>query len=137
MKKRILVIDDSPFFLKVLRDLLIGDFIVETADSGEKAIALLESSETDTFHNPRPFDLVVTDLEMPGISGYEVAQFIKGKNRKNRFLPVVMLTEKEITKDEARRYGCATYIPKDKLQKVLSIAKILFKAIPGPPKNKS
>ena len=132
MKKRILVIDDSPFFLKVLSDLLIEDFIVETADSGEKAIDLLESSETDTFHNSRPFDLVITDLEMPGINGYEVAQFIKGKNRKNRFLPVVMLTEKEITKDEARRYGCATYIPKTNLQKVVAMARILFKASPGP-----
>lgn len=132
MKKRVLVIDDSPFFLKGLSDLLIEDFIVETADSGEKAIDLLESSETDTFHNPRPFDLVITDLEMPGLNGNEVAQFIKGKNRKNRFLPVVMLTEKEITKDEARRYDCAIYIPKTNLQKVVAMARILFKASPDP-----
>jgi CheY-like chemotaxis protein len=76
--------------------------------------------------------LVITDLEMPGRSGYEVAKFIKGKNRHNKFLPVVMLTGKEISKDEARRNGCATYIPKSNLQKVVSMAKILFNAKPSP-----
>lgn len=128
MKKRILVVDDSPFFLKLLNDMLSADYIVETADSGERAITLLENSETQTSS----FDLVVTDLEMPGLSGYDVARFVKGKNRQNKFLPVVMLTEKEITKEEAREYGCATYIPKTNLNKLVSMIKILFKANAGP-----
>ena len=42
------------------------------------------------------------------------------------------LTGKEISKDEARRNGCATYIPKSNLQKVVSMAKILFNAKPSP-----
>lgn len=129
MKKRILVVDDSPFFLKILIDLLSDDFIVETADSGERALDLIESSEAK---NSSSFDLVVTDLEMPGLSGYDVARFVKGKNRQNKFLPVVMLTEKEITKEDAREYGCATYIPKSNLKKVVSMAKILFAANAGP-----
>lgn len=129
MKKRVLVVDDSPFFIKVLSDLLAEDFVVETADSGEAALALLKSSEVKGSSS---FDLVITDLEMPGLSGYDVAQFVKGKNRQNKFLPVVMLTEKEITKEEAREYGCATYIPKSNLKKVVSMAKILFAASSGP-----
>lgn len=128
MKKRVLIVDDSPFFLKVLSDLLADDFIVETAASGEAALHLLESSEA----KGSSFDLVITDLEMPGLSGYEVAQFVKGKNRQNKFLPVVMLTEKEITKEEAREFGCATYIPKSNLKKVVSMARILFSASTGP-----
>jgi len=129
VKKRVLVVDDSPFFIKVLSDLLAEDFVVETADSGEAALALLKSSEVKGSSS---FDLVITDLEMPGLSGYDVAQFVKGKNRQNKFLPVVMLTEKEITKEEAREYGCATYIPKSNLKKVVSMAKILFAASSGP-----
>lgn len=134
MKKRVLVVDDSPFFLKILSDLLAEDFVVVTADSGEAALGLLKSSEAKGSSS---FDLVITDLEMPGLSGYEVAQFVKGKNRQNKFLPVVMLTEKEITKEEAREYGCATYIPKSNLKKVVSMAKILFAAKAGPPSQQS
>jgi CheY-like chemotaxis protein len=129
VKKRVLVVDDSPFFIKVLSDLLAEDFVVETANSGEAALVLLKSSEAKGSSS---FDLVITDLEMPGLSGYDVAQFVKGKNRQNKFLPVVMLTEKEITKEEAREYGCATYIPKSNLKKVVSMAKILFAASSGP-----
>jgi CheY-like chemotaxis protein len=129
VKKRVLVVDDSPFFIKVLSDLLAEDFVVETADSGEAALVLLKSSEAKGSSS---FDLVITDLEMPGLSGYDVAQFVKGKNRQNKFLPVVMLTEKEITKEEAREYGCAIYIPKSNLKKVVSMAKILFAASSGP-----
>lgn len=129
VKKRILVVDDSPFFLKIMSDLLAEDFIVETADSGEAALGLLKSSESKGSSS---YDLVITDLEMQGLSGYEVAQFVKGKNRQNKFLPVIMLTEKEITKEEAREYGCATYIPKSKLKKVVSMVKILFTANIGP-----
>ena len=129
MKKRVLVVDDSPFFLKILSDLLAEDFVVETADSGEAALVLLKSSEAK---GSSTFDLVITDLEMPGLSGYEVAQFVKGRNRQNKFLPVVMLTEKEITKEEAREYGCATYIPKSNLKKLVSMTKILFATNAGP-----
>ena len=43
MKKKILLIDDSTFFLKILSDLLAADFSVVTADSGEKAIDLLRA----------------------------------------------------------------------------------------------
>ena len=129
MKKRVLVVDDSPFFLKILSDLLAEGFVVETADSGEAALVLLKSSEAKGSSS---FDLVITDLEMPGLSGYEVAQFVKGRNRQNKFLPVIMLTEKEITKEEAREYGCATYIPKSNLKKLVSMAKILFAANAGP-----
>ncbi len=126
MKKKIFLIDDSPFFLKILSDLLSSDFLVETADSGEEAIDILKASDYDTPGCSEPFDLIITDLMMPGLSGYEVAQFVKGKNRKNKFTPVIMLSGAEITKEEARKHGCATYIPKTNLKKVVSMARILL-----------
>lgn len=126
MKKKIFLIDDSPFFLKTLSDLLSEDFLVETADSGEKAIDVLKAYDRETLSCSEPFDLIITDLMMPGLSGYDVAQFVKGKNRTNKFTPIIMLSAEKISKEEARKHGCATYIPKTNLKKVLSMARILL-----------
>ncbi len=126
MKKKILLIDDSPFFLKVLSDLLIEDFSIVTADSGERAIELLRASDYDTLDRSEPFDLIITDLMMPGLSGYDVAQFVKGKNRSSKFTPVIMVSGVELDKEEARSHGCATYIPKTNLKKIVSMARILL-----------
>ena len=126
MRKKILLVDDSPFFLKALRDALSEEFHVETASSGEKAIDLLEEIDNANPGDLEPFDLVITDLEMTGLSGYDVSQFIKSKNRNNKFTPVIMLTGKDITQEEARGYGCATYIPKTNLGKVMSMTRILL-----------
>ena len=126
MRKKILLVDDSPFFLKALRDALSEDFHVETASSGEKAINLLKEIDRAKHGDVRPFDLVITDLEMPGLSGYDVSQFIKNKNRSSKFTPVIMLTGKDITQEEARGYGCAAYIPKTNLGKVMSMTRILL-----------
>jgi CheY-like chemotaxis protein len=126
MKKKILLVDDSPFFLKTLSDALSEDFHVETASSGDEAIDLLKQLKSVPLGDMRPFDLVITDLEMPGLSGYDVSQFIKNKNMENKFTPVIMLTGKDITQEEARAYGCATYIPKTNLGKVVSMARILL-----------
>ena len=126
MRKKILLVDDSPFFLKALRDALSEDFHVETANSGEQAINLLKEIDGAKIGDVGPFDLVITDLEMTGLSGYDVSQFIKSKNRSNKFTPVIMLTGKDITQEEARGYGCAAYIPKTNLGKVMSMTRILL-----------
>jgi len=126
MKKKILLIDDSIFFLKVLSDLLAEDFSVVTADSGEKAIDLLRAPDCNTPGCSEPFDLIITDLMMPGLSGYDVAQFVKGENRINKFTPVIMVSGAELTKEETRSHGCATYIPKANLKKIVSMARILL-----------
>ena len=121
MKKRVLVIDDCSFFLRVISDQLENDFDVDAVDSGEKAIALFDAAEVASQSDP--YDLVITDLEMPGVNGFDVAKHIKGLNK---FLPIVMLTEKEITKQEAKEYGCATYFPKSDLDRVVSMTRALF-----------
>ena len=120
--KNILVVDDSPFFIKAMSDLLSGEgFVVTTADSGEEAIERMNEAEIS-----EPFDLLITDLVMPGLSGYDLAQFVRQKNKQNKFLPVIMLTEKVITKEEARKHGCSAYISKQDLKKVLTIAQTLL-----------
>ena len=127
MQKKILLIDDSPFFLKILSDLFEEDFEVEKANSAEQAIEMFKTSDLRNPASPMPFDLIITDLNMPGLSGYDVSRFIKGQNRERKFTPVIMLTEMDITKEEAREHGCATYISKKNMQKVVSMTRILLK----------
>ena len=67
--KRILIIDDEPSILRTLKMQLqrLG-FLAETADSGKDAIEKLKR---------KGFDLIITDLKMPGISGEQVLEFVK------------------------------------------------------------
>ena len=78
---RLLLVEDEPEILNLLRDMLRlkGHRVVAMSD-GEKALELIDSSD---------FDLVLTDLGMPVVSGWEVAKRAKAKNPKT---PVVMIT---------------------------------------------
>jgi class 3 adenylate cyclase/CheY-like chemotaxis protein len=80
---KILVVDDTPANVKLLTDLLtVKGYQVVTATSGEEALARVAAE--------RP-DLVLCDVVMPGMSGYEVCQKIRS-DAKNGILPVVMVT---------------------------------------------
>lgn len=71
-QKSLLVVDDEPIILSSLvRELAIADLGLTTAASGEEAVAKI---------NTRFFDLVVTDLLMPGIDGFQVLKAAKQKN---------------------------------------------------------
>ena len=78
---RLLLVEDDPEILNILRDMLRlkGHRVVATSD-GEKALEMI-----DTSH----FDLVMTDLGMPVVSGWEIAKRAKARDRKT---PVVMIT---------------------------------------------
>lgn len=78
---RLLVVDDDESVLEIIKDMLIfsGFRVVAVAD-GKKALETIDNEQ---------FDLVLTDLGMPGVSGWDVAREVK---RKNPALPVVMLT---------------------------------------------
>ena len=80
---RILVVDDTPQNVKLLTDLLtVKGYAVVTAASGAEALARIEAD--------RP-DLVLLDVVMPGMSGYEVCQRIRA-DKANGIMPVVMVT---------------------------------------------
>ncbi len=104
-KARILVVDDSPDNLELLQGLLHDHYQIMLAYDGESALALA-ASET------RP-DLILLDIMMPGIDGYEVCQRLKG-NPITRHIPVVFLTARTDEADEQRGFdlGAADYITK-------------------------
>ena len=83
---RVLVVDDTPQNLKLLEDLLgFQGYEVEAAASGEEALAMIRD---------RMPDLVLLDVLMPGMSGYEVCRAIRADPRL-AMLPVVMITALE------------------------------------------
>src|ERR1035437_7569267 len=83
MNEKILVVDDNERNLRLLADILQAKgYSPIKAESGEKALALIETDKPD---------LVLLDVMMPGLNGYEVCQAIRA-NPKNGILPVVMVT---------------------------------------------
>jgi adenylate cyclase len=90
---RILVVDDAPRNVKLLADLLVGSgYEVATAASGADA---LESIAT------RAPDLVLLDVMMPGMNGYDVCRAIR-EDPATRVLPVVMVTALEATEERVK-----------------------------------
>lgn len=73
MGERILIVDDDPHLLSALRRQLGENFVLETAQGGEAAIAAVQQSLDD--HDP--FAVVVCDMRMPGLDGIETLKRIR------------------------------------------------------------
>jgi two-component system cell cycle response regulator DivK len=105
MSKRILVVDDQEDLRGVLRDLLTGSgyTVIEAAD-GEAGVAKAKSD--------RP-DLILMDIQMPVIDGYEATRRIKVDPDLNP-IPIVAVSSFAMKGDEekARAAGCDHYVTK-------------------------
>ncbi|OQX92136.1 MAG: sigma-54-dependent Fis family transcriptional regulator [candidate division Zixibacteria bacterium 4484_95] len=102
-KKRILVVDDAPTTLEILRrNLTSQGYLVFTAPGVEEAIKILDST---------PIDLVVTDLKMPKISGLDLIRHIR-ENFKDT--EVMMITGYATVEGavKAVKIGAEEYLPK-------------------------
>ena len=105
MRKDILVIDDSPLILSMLGDMLeLLGFRATRASSGQQGCELLAAG---------PFDLVITDLNMPGMDGVEFAR--RARQLENgRSVPIMMLSGDgdQSRIDEARASGVSVFLAK-------------------------
>ena len=105
MSKRILVVDDQEDLRGVLRDLLTGSgyTVIEAAD-GEAGVAKAKSD--------RP-DLILMDIQMPVIDGYEATRRIKVDPDLNP-IPIIAVSSFAMKGDEekARAAGCDHYVTK-------------------------
>jgi putative two-component system response regulator len=90
---KVLVVDDEPLNIRLLEDLLSSaGYEVVTASSGEEAISIIGKVDVD---------LVLLDVVMPGLNGYEVCRRIK-ESDSMRLLPVVMVTALEDTESRVK-----------------------------------
>ncbi len=103
-KATILVVDDTPDNLALMSGVLKDRYVVKVATDGERALKLATSAEPD---------LVLLDIMMPGIDGYEVCRRLKA-DPATRHLPVIFLTAKIQVEDEQRGFevGGVDYITK-------------------------
>jgi sigma-B regulation protein RsbU (phosphoserine phosphatase) len=103
-KPVVLAVDDTPENLDVVKGILASDYTVKAAINGQMALKIVEKS---------PPDIILLDIMMPGMSGYEVCEQLKA-DPLTRGIPVIFLTAMEQTTDEAKGFelGAADYITK-------------------------
>ncbi len=102
--EKILVVDDSKVNVKMLDEYLRDGYEVVKAYSGEEALRKVKDN---------PPDLILLDIMMPGIDGYEVCERLKADPRTS-FIPIVMVTslEKEEERIKGLELGAEDYIVK-------------------------
>lgn len=120
MGKRILVVDDEAKLLKAVAVTLRGeDYDVMTANNGAEAIISLSKTVPD---------LIVSDIRMPGMDGFQLAKTLR-QNARTEMIPIVFLTAKDERKDrlQSLRSGVDAYLTKpfDPEELLVVIANIL------------
>ena len=101
----ILVVDDTPDNLTLMSGLLKDRYRVKVAKGGERALKIAQSDS--------PPDLILLDIMMPDMDGYEVLEHLKA-GEQTREIPVIFLTAKSEVADETRglELGAVDYITK-------------------------
>ena len=101
MSKRILVVEDQPDNRQIIRDMLAPtDYEITEVESGEEALAAIAKQ--------RP-DLILMDIQLPIMDGYEVTRRIKA-DPAMRSIPIIALTSHAL-EQTARAAGCDGYVP--------------------------
>jgi len=101
----ILIVDDAPANIELIGEALLPDYTVRVVINGPEAL------EIATSHSPP--DLILLDIMMPEMDGYEVLRRLK-QNRRTSEIPVIFITAKSEEEDETRglAFGAVDYITK-------------------------
>ncbi len=114
MSKKILIIDDDPNIVELLkRRLLASQYLVVTASNGEDGLAEVKAEKPD---------LIIVDVLMPKMDGYTFVRMLR-REEDVRNIPVIVLTAKDKMKDLFEMEGVKDYIvkpyrPEDLMEKV-------------------
>jgi two-component system chemotaxis sensor kinase CheA len=124
-RARILVVDDALTVRELERSILErAGYAVELADGASQALELLDAME---------FDLVLTDIEMPGPDGFELTRAIR-RNARTARLPVVVMSSREGDDDRraGREAGVDGYLLKSEFDehRLLTTVAVLLEAQP-------
>ncbi len=105
MSKRILVVEDHEENRRIVRDLLTS--------AGYEMIEAVTGEEGVTFAETQRPDLILMDIQLPGLDGYEATRRIKA-NPALRQIPIIAVTSYALSGDDvkAREAGCDDYVTK-------------------------
>jgi PAS domain S-box-containing protein len=81
-RSKILVVDDDILNVRLIESQLMTEYDIEAAHSGEEALAIIDSEKPD---------IVILDVMMPGMSGYDVCRIMKS-SKETCFIPVIIVT---------------------------------------------
>jgi CheY-like chemotaxis protein len=115
--KHILIIDDNPGDVKMFRMILESEYLVNDAPTGKLGLQAINDGE---------FDLVILDISMPEVDGFEILRTIGQKTRRHRILVVSGLAQGNML-EIARKLGADLAIDKLVVPKLLlpSVAQLL------------
>jgi diguanylate cyclase (GGDEF)-like protein len=101
----VLIVDDMAANIAILSDLLQSSYKIKIAKNGQRALEIAKSKE-------KP-DLILLDIEMPQMSGYDVCKILKSSSE-TRNIPIIFVTAKNDTMDEeyGLNLGAIDYIKK-------------------------
>lgn len=104
-RQKVLIVDDTPENIQVLMETLKGDYAIVAAINGEKALQMAAVQP--------PPDIILLDIMMPGMDGYEVCETLK-KDENLRNIPVIFVTAMTDEQDEAKglELGAVDYVTK-------------------------
>jgi chemotaxis protein histidine kinase CheA/CheY-like chemotaxis protein len=105
-QRRLLLVDDSPFFRNLLTPLLaVAGYDVTSVESGDRALRLCEAGAD--------FDVIISDIEMPGMNGFEFAEAVRSNERWHD-KPLVALSAVATPEamDRGREVGFTDYVAK-------------------------
>ncbi|MGL1935900.1 MAG: response regulator [Fibrobacterales bacterium] len=104
MKFKILIVDDDEINIEILEDILEDNYIVQVASDGESALGKMESFIPD---------VVLLDIMMPGIDGYEVCRRIRNNNS-FKYVKVLLVSAKAMLQERLEGYaaGADDYVTK-------------------------
>ncbi len=100
--KKILVCDDEESIRLLLREALKNDYEVSEASDGREAVKLVTT---------QPFDLLITDIKMPGTHGFEAIERIRERNKE---IPIIICSAYRLLQDDiiVKTSGIAYFLTK-------------------------
>ena len=104
-KRTVLIVDDTPENIDVLDGILKDEYKIKAAIDGEKALKIASGK--------KPPDLILLDIMMPGMNGYQVCRHLK-RNKTTQGIPVIFVTAKKEVADETKGFdfGAVDYVTK-------------------------
>ena len=122
--KKILVVDDEPDILELIKDILKSKYEVYTAKNVKEAVSILEKVK---------IDLIILDIMMPKIDGWDFLWMIRG-SEKYREIPVIIVTARADAEDKliglkegVKDYIVKPFLPNELINRVEEILKEMAK----------